>query len=550
MPWFTSSTGNTGNTNAGADWVYLFAGSGERIAKFPAKATVLRREMARYIAEANALAKGWTVPDCTTPIFADVPCSDPDSKYVNVVYQKGVTAGCNASPLQYCPDSTLTRAQMSVFLVKGYKADGFAPPPCQGTFQDVTCTGPFAAFAPWIEQLHRDGVTAGCGTSPLRFCPANAVGEWEMLVWLARAPGAAPGSSFWASYHPVPRGAIYTLRDDSNRIVTEMAGGSSGASTATLSVTRDNVFLGNLLVASWVASPAGWQYSTSDHLGSPRLIFNQARQIVETHKYWPYGEDTTATPPGQRLAYALMERDTEGTRFYDHARNHDHVLGRFLTPDRVGGAPESPQSWNRYAYTRNNPLRFVDPSGLDEVDVHQHLTTTLALAAGISAPVAARIGSADQGVDEDPNTAPTAGSTEETRRLYHFTTAERRDELWNSFERSGSPWALGVYFHAQQDSFSHEGFGPGVGHLFAGHAPDKTYNDPTKAYAMAKDTYTKLAAAAPLLPGQSSSLVAWSVLEPYVRAFAAAKTAEEKDNVLGLLRRRIEQERKNPQPRN
>ena len=358
------------NTNGGADWVYLFAGSGERIAKFPAKATVLRREMARYIAEANALAKGWTIPDCTTQVFDDVPCSDPDSKYVNFVYQKGVTAGCNTSPLLYCPDSTLTRAQMSVFLVKGYKPDGFAPPPCQGTFQDVTCAGPYATFAPWIEQLYRDGVTAGCGTSPLRFCPANTVGEWEMLVWLARAPAAAPGSPFWASYHPVPRGAIYTLRDDSNRIVTEMAGGSSGASTATLSVTRDNVFLGNLLVASYVASPAGWQYTTSDHLGSPRLIFNQARQVVETHKYWPYGEDTTATPPGQRLAYALMERDTEGTRFYDHARNHDHVLGRFLAPDRVGGTPANPQSWNRYAYTLNNPLKHVDPDGRLTIVVH------------------------------------------------------------------------------------------------------------------------------------------------------------------------------------
>jgi len=227
----------------------------------------------------------------------------------------------------------------------------------------VTCSGPFATFAPWIEQLYRDGVTAGCATSPLRFCPANTVGEWEMLVWLAKAPGAAPGTPFWASYHPVPRGAIYTLRDDSNRIVTEMAGGSSGASTATLSVTRDNVFLGNILVASYVASPAGWQYTTSDHLGSPTLVFNQARQVVETHKYWPYGEDTTTTPPGQRLAYAMMERDTEGTRFYDHARNHDHVLGRFLSPDRVGGTPANPQSWNRYAYTLNNPVKYVDPNG-------------------------------------------------------------------------------------------------------------------------------------------------------------------------------------------
>ena len=55
------------NTGPGADWVYLFAGSGERIAKFPAKAAVLRREMARYVAEANVLAKGWSLPPAREP---------------------------------------------------------------------------------------------------------------------------------------------------------------------------------------------------------------------------------------------------------------------------------------------------------------------------------------------------------------------------------------------------------------------------------------------------------------------------------------------------
>ncbi len=350
------------NSSSGADWVYLFAGSGERVAKFPAKSAVLRREMARYVAEANGLAKGWALHACTA-VFSDVPCSDPDARYVELVYEKGVTAGCNASPLQFCSDATLTRAQMAVFVVKGYKPDGFVPPPCSGTFQDVSCAGTYGIFAPWIEQLYRDGVTAGCSASPLKFCPGNSVGEWEMLVWLARAPGAFPGSAFWDAYHPVPRGTTYTFRDDSNRIVTEMAGGSTGASTATLSVTRDNVFLGNLLVASYAASPAGWQYTTSDHLGSPRLVFNQARQAVETHKHWPYGEDTVTAPATQRLAYCLMERDSESTRFHDHARNHDFKLGRFLSPDRVGGAPESPQSWNRYAYTLNNPMKYVDPDG-------------------------------------------------------------------------------------------------------------------------------------------------------------------------------------------
>ncbi len=142
-----------------------------------------------------------------------------------------------------------------------------------------------------------------------------------------------------------------------------MAGGTSGASTATLSVTQDNVFLGNLLVASYFASPPGWRYTVSDHLGTPRAVFNQSGQLVETRKHWPYGEDTTTTPPTQRLAYALMERDSESTRFYDHARNHDFSLGRFLSPDRVGGTAGNPQSWNRYAYTLNNPMKFVDPDG-------------------------------------------------------------------------------------------------------------------------------------------------------------------------------------------
>ena len=204
-------------------------------------------------------------------------------------------------------------------------------------------------------------MTAGCSASPLQFCPGNSIGEWETLVWMAKAPTTPPGAAFWAAYHPVPRGSIYTFRDEQNRVVTEMAGGTSGAATATLSVSRDNAFLGNLMVGSFASG--AWTYSVADHLGSPRAIWNSSGQLVETHKYWPYGEDTSGLPPTQRLAYCLMERDTEGSRFYDHARHHDYGLGRFLSPDSVGGHPANPQSWNRYAYTLGNPLKYVDPDG-------------------------------------------------------------------------------------------------------------------------------------------------------------------------------------------
>jgi RHS repeat-associated protein len=357
------------NTNASSDWVYLYTGSGERMARFPAKFGVLRREMARWIAEANVLAKGWTLPACAGA-FADVPCTDPDARQIQLVSDEGVSGGCATNPARFCPDAALNRAQLAVFVVKGYKPDGFVPPACQGTFQDVACGGPYAAFAPWIEQLYRDGVTGGCATNPLRYCPGNSVGEWEALVWLAKAPGATPGSAFWSAYHPVPRGTTYTWRDDSGRVVTEATGGASGPATAGLTISRDNVFLGNLLVASYVTSPPGWQYTVSDHLGSPRAVFNQSGQLVETHKHWPYGEDASATPPAQRLSFCLMERDAEATRYYDHARTHDYTLGRFLSPDSVGGRPENPQSWNRYAYTLGNPLKHVDPDGLLTIVVH------------------------------------------------------------------------------------------------------------------------------------------------------------------------------------
>lgn len=45
------------------------------------------------------------------------------------------------------------------------------------------------------------------------------------------------------------------------------------------------------------------------------------------------------------------------------ARYQSSSLGRFLSPDKVSGVPEDPQSWNRYAYARSNPLTRVDPDG-------------------------------------------------------------------------------------------------------------------------------------------------------------------------------------------
>jgi len=56
--------------------------------------------------------------------------------------------------------------------------------------------------------------------------------------------------------------------------------------------------------------------------------------------------------------------------FSDTARSHASSLGRFMTPDPLlnSGRPWNPQTWNRYAYARNNPLAIIDPTGLYDLN--------------------------------------------------------------------------------------------------------------------------------------------------------------------------------------
>jgi RHS repeat-associated protein len=163
----------------------------------------------------------------------------------------------------------------------------------------------------------------------------------------------------------------YTLRDEGNRVSTEF-----GEST-TVHQSRDNVLLGSLLVASFANPNVGgngpiWGFYCSDHLGTPRLITDVSGSQVEARRNWPYGEDIGTPSTAQRLRFASMERDTEDSTYHDHARNHEFNLGRFLNPDRVGGQKTDPQSWNRYGYARNNPLKLLDPNGLLVVGATQY----------------------------------------------------------------------------------------------------------------------------------------------------------------------------------
>ena len=122
--------------------------------------------------------------------FGDVPSSHWAYSWINRLYNAGITSGCSSNPLMYCPEASVTRAQMAVFLERGMNGSAFIPPAGTGTvFADVPLT--YWAVN-WIEKLFADGITTGCGTSPLVYCPEDSVTRTQMAIFLLRAKyGAA-----------------------------------------------------------------------------------------------------------------------------------------------------------------------------------------------------------------------------------------------------------------------------------------------------------------------------------------------------------------------
>jgi len=119
-----------------------------------------------------------------------------------------------------------------------------------------------------------------------------------------------------------------------------------------------------------VASPAEAKvsYLTADHLGSPRINTDANGATISRHDYMPFGEEVVRAGYGGdtvRKQFTSYERDNESELDFAQARYYSSKLGRFYSvdPENVGATEDDPQSWNAYAYSRNNPVLFTDPDG-------------------------------------------------------------------------------------------------------------------------------------------------------------------------------------------
>ena len=123
-------------------------------------------------------------PPGATGIFDDCPVSHWAADWVEQFYNDGITSGCSANPLMYCPDDLVTRAQMAVFLLRSMYGNGYTPPSAEGIFDDVPVTH---WASDWIEQLYDEGITGGCSTNPPLYCPDDVVNRAQMAVFIVRA---------------------------------------------------------------------------------------------------------------------------------------------------------------------------------------------------------------------------------------------------------------------------------------------------------------------------------------------------------------------------
>ncbi len=157
----------------------------------------------------------------------------------------------------------------------------------------------------------------------------------------------------------------------------------TGTTGATLD--RENIYRSGQLLASDTGGTNNLKYVLQDAQGSTRAVIGvgSSPAVESRHDYLPFGEEIPtigsrtsgehySATDTNRQRYGFTERDD--TTGLDHTwfRKYESISGRWTSSDPYAGSMNigSPQSFNRYVYTQNDPVNFIDPTGLFSNEPH------------------------------------------------------------------------------------------------------------------------------------------------------------------------------------
>lgn len=172
-----------------------------------------------------------------------------------------------------------------------------------------------------------------------------------------------------------------------------IASNSSGSTSINLTTTLTHIMLGDERITTFqtqtddtpkTSDDEKLVYHISDHLNSSSLDLSNTGIILQATDYEPFGKSITYEVTSKRIKwkkwgytnkylFANKQLDDETDLQYFEKRYYDNRIGKFTTEDpvfwevgltkRPSQYFSDPQGWNSYAYTENNPINLVDPSG-------------------------------------------------------------------------------------------------------------------------------------------------------------------------------------------
>ncbi len=269
--------------------------------------SVTRGQMAVFIVRSILGTNDFTYT--TTPYFTDVT-SDPTDpnysqffKYIQKLKDLGITSGCTATT--YCPNDTVSRGQMAVFIMRARYGVGFAfNYTMTPYFTDVVASPEFepdgsvnpdySQFFEYIQKMRDVGITSGCTATT--YCPNDDVTRGQMALFIMRGGF----NQLLPSGTPVISSVSPATGTIGNTVNVTITGTNTSFASGTTTVSAEAGFaVQNVVVNSATSLTAQLVIASNARLGPESIVVTTGAQEAVA----PNGFTITSDPATGAIAY-------------------------------------------------------------------------------------------------------------------------------------------------------------------------------------------------------------------------------------------------------